>query len=74
MEVFDTSEKHVISKNETNVFLTGRYVRRKVENFICGEDPGTEITPGCGSCRCGMCPVVGHNLLVQGRARVEVDP
>ena len=48
-------------------------MRRKAENFICGEDPGTEITPGCGSCRCGMCPVVGHNLLVQGRARVEVD-
>ena len=31
-----------------------------MENFICGEDLGTEITPRCGSCRCGKCPVVGH--------------
>ena len=62
VEVFDNSEKHVISKNQTNVIesLIGRYVRRKVENFICGEDLGTEITPRCGSCRCGKCPVVGH--------------
>ena len=29
-----------------------------MENFICGEDLGTEITPRCGSC--GKCPVVGH--------------
>ena len=62
MEVFDNSEKHVISKTQTNVVesLIGRYVRRKVENFICDEDLGTEITPRCGSCRCGKRPVVGH--------------
>ena len=33
---------------------------REVENFICSEDLGTEITPRCGTCRCGKSPVVGH--------------
>ena len=31
-----------------------------MSDFICAEDLGTEITPRCGSCRCGKCPVVGH--------------
>ena len=47
---------------QTNVAesFTGRNQERQVENFICGEEIGTEITPRCGSCRCGKCPTVGH--------------
>ena len=33
---------------------------RSVENFITGEELGTEVTPRCGGCRCGKCPTVGH--------------
>jgi hypothetical protein len=33
---------------------------RSVEDFITGEELGTEITPRCGGCRCGKCPTVGH--------------
>ena len=33
---------------------------RSVENFILGEELGTEVVPGCGGCRCGKCPMVGH--------------
>ncbi|KAL9987900.1 hypothetical protein ACROYT_G002280 [Oculina patagonica] len=40
--------------------ITGRTQGRLIENFICGEEIGTEITPRCGSCRCGKCPTVGH--------------
>ena len=77
VDVFDNSEKQVISRIQTNVVesFAGRNAEREVGNFIFGEDLGTEITPRCGSCRCGKCPVVGHTyILVQGRARVEVNP
>ncbi|CAH3176303.1 unnamed protein product [Porites lobata] len=57
-----TNEKQVISRNQTNVVesFTGRNMEREVENFICGEDLGTEITPRCCTCRCEKFPVVGH--------------
>jgi len=31
-----------------------------VKDFIRGEELATEISPKCGSCKCGKCPVVGH--------------
>lgn len=38
-----------------------KILERRIGNFICGEDLGTEVTPRCGSCRCGKCPIVGHS-------------
>ena len=32
----------------------------QVENFIRGEELGTETSPRCGGCRCNKCPMVGH--------------
>ena len=32
------------------------------ENFIVGEELGTSINPKCGSCKCGKCPIPGHDL------------
>ena len=60
--MFDNSEKQVSSRVQTNVVesFTGKNAGREVENFTFGEDLGTEITPRCGSCHCGKCPVVGH--------------
>ena len=43
--------------------ITGRTQGRLIENFISGEEIGTEITPSCSSCRCGKCPTVGHTYL-----------
>ena len=62
VELIDNSEKQVISRIQTNVVgsFTGRNAGQEVEDFIFGEDLGTEITPNCGSCRCGKSPVVGH--------------
>lgn len=46
VEVIDNSEKQVISGTQTYVVqsFTGRNVEREVENFICSEDLGLEIT------------------------------
>ena len=30
------------------------------QNFILGEELGTEINPKCGKCGCGKCALVGH--------------
>ena len=32
----------------------------QIENFIRGEELGTETSPRCGGCRCNKCPNVGH--------------
>ena len=55
-------EKNTSFRPQTNVAesFTGRNQGRQVENFISGEEIGTEITPRSGSCRCGKCPTVGH--------------
>ena len=60
-ELVDVSKK-CAGLRQTNVAesLTGKNQGRLMENFICGEEIGTEITPRCGSCRCGKCPTVGH--------------
>ena len=33
-------------------------------SFILGEELGTESTPKCGNCKCGKCPLPGHNLSI----------
>ena len=60
-ELVDISKKYA-SLRQTNVAesVAGKNQGRLMENFICGEEIGTEITPRCGSCRCGKCPTVGH--------------
>ena len=60
-KLVDVSKKYA-SLRQTNVAesLAGKNQGRLIENFICGEEIGTEITPRCGSCRCGKCPTVGH--------------
>ena len=63
VKLVDISEKHASFRIQTNVAesFTSRKLSRQMENFICGEDIGTEITPRCGGCRCGKCPTVGHS-------------
>lgn len=60
-KLVDVNEGYACHR-QTNVAesITGRTQGRLIENFICGEEIGTEITPRCGSCRCGKCPTVGH--------------
>ena len=43
-----------------------------MENFIFGEDLGTEIIPRCGNCRCGKCPVVGHTYLFKEEQELKL--
>ncbi|XP_068737311.1 uncharacterized protein [Montipora capricornis] len=62
VKLVDIGEKNTSFRLQTNVAesFTGRNQGRQVENFIVGEEIGTEITPRCGSCCCGKCPTVGH--------------
>ena len=32
-----------------------------INSFILGEELSTEVNPRCGACKCGKCPVVGHD-------------
>ena len=76
VEVFDNSKKQVSSRIQTNVVesFTGKNAGREVENFIFGEDLGTEITPRCGSCRCccGKCPVVSHTYSLREEQELKL--
>ena len=64
VKLVDVSKRHAHAsfRPRTSVAesFTGRTQERQVEKLICGEEIGTEITPRCGSCRCGKCPTVGH--------------
>ena len=33
----------------------------RIASFIEGEDFGTRVTPECGGCKCGNCPIPGHS-------------
>ena len=45
---------------------------RSVENFILGEELGTEVIPGCGGCRCGKCPTVGHTYSFKEEQELDI--
>ena len=32
----------------------------RLEDFIAGEELGTQVQPKCGGCKCGRCPIIGH--------------
>ena len=36
-----------------------------IDKYILGEDLGTTCVPRCGGCRCGKCPLPGHNFSFQ---------
>ena len=45
--------------------LTSSYVTSSVDKFITGEQLGIEISPKCGACKCGKCPLPGHSYSFQ---------
>ena len=45
---------------------------RSVENFILGDELGTEVVPGCGGCRCGKCPMVGHTYSFREEQELDI--
>ena len=42
------------------------------ETFVLGEQLGTEVTPKCGACKCGKCPVVGHSYSFQEEQELKL--
>ena len=47
-------------------------VDESVLPFVTGEDLGTEVTPKCGGCKCGKCPVVGHTYSFHEEQELEM--
>jgi hypothetical protein len=36
--------------------------QKVVDDFIAGEQLGTEVIPKCGGCKCAKCPIPGHTF------------
>ena len=73
-KLVDVSKKLASFKPQTNVaesFTSGKQGRQG-ENFNCGEEIGTKITPRCGSCCCGKCPTVGHTYLFKEEQELKM--
>ena len=53
--------EHRVSTHHTS--LRGEHPAFSMaETFIAGEELGTECSPKCGACKCGKCPIPGHDL------------
>ena len=42
------------------------------QSFILGEELGMESSPKCGRCKCGKCPLPGHNLSFQEEQELKM--
>ena len=49
-----------------------RETQEKIDQFVLGEELGTEITPRCGGCRCGKCPFSGHTYSFKEEQELRV--
>ena len=45
---------------------------RKIDNFVQGEELGTQIFPKCGSCKCSKCPLPGHSFSFQEESELKL--
>ena len=62
----NTAHPHKAQSHITNAEFN------KVQNFIQGEELGTQINPKCGSCKCSTCPQLGHTYSFQEEAELKV--
>ena len=56
---------------KTSSCLTHR-MEQNQNNFIQGEELGTQVMPRCGSCKCSKCPTVGHTYTFQEEQELEI--
>ena len=49
-----------------------RQLAKNISDFILCDQLGTEITPKCGSCRCGHCPIPGHTYSFNEEQELEM--
>ena len=49
-----TGTEELLTKRESKTF------KESVDRFLAGENLSTAITPLCGACKCGKCPIPGH--------------
>ncbi|XP_067936851.1 uncharacterized protein [Watersipora subatra] len=58
-------------KSSVDSFLTKADIK-KVEMFIEAEEMATEVHPRCGGCKCGKCPIRGHDFSFQEQQELEL--
>ena len=43
-----------------------------VNDFILGENLGVEVSPKCGSCKCGKCPILGYTYSFEEEQQLQM--
>ena len=56
---------------KTSSCLTQK-MEQNINNFIQGEDLGTQVISRCGSCKCSKCPTVGSTYTFQEQQELEI--
>ena len=68
---------HAVHVNSNHIKISHTEFSRpsvacKISSFIEGEELGTEVTPLCGKCRCGKCPIRGHTYSFQEEQELKI--
>ena len=63
------NQKHLKQKTQSHV---SNVEFHKIQNFIQGEEVGTQIIPNCGSCKCSKCPLPGHTYSFQEESELKL--
>ncbi|XP_067949746.1 uncharacterized protein [Watersipora subatra] len=58
-------------KSSVDTFLTKADIK-KVDMFIEAEEMATEVHPHCGGCKCGKCPIRGHDFSFREQQELEL--
>ena len=60
------------SSARRDTFMINRVQALRLEDFICGEELGTQVDVKCGGCRCNKCPVVGSTYSFKEEQEIQI--
>ena len=68
----DTALVSVNNVHTSTMLINSHPALAQPHSFILGEELGIDSVPQCGSCRCGKCPLPGHNLSFREEQELEL--
>ena len=72
-ETFEDSALCMVDQVCKNTMLLGSHpALTQPHSFILGEEMGIDSVPKCGNCKCGKCPLPGHNLSFKEEQELEM--
>ena len=72
-ETFEDSALCMVDQVCKNTMLLGSHpALTQPHSFILGEEMGIDSVPRCGNCKCGKCPLPGHNLSFKEEQELEM--